>query len=168
MTLAAIGALFKRIPAWGWVALLCVAGLWFFGRYQKEQGREEVMAEWAKAIEEAKAAAQATEQAWAKAVWDLAYKAEAKRIERERETESTIADIRSGALSLRERFKCPAMPKAPGVPGKAKEEEPYGLRGADAEFLIRFADEADQYSEERNECVEIGEVTRNEAPKSGL
>lgn len=54
MTLAAIGALFKRIPAWVWVALLCVAGLWFFGRYQKEQGREEVRAEWQASIQKGK------------------------------------------------------------------------------------------------------------------
>jgi len=54
VTFAAIGALFKRAPGWVWVALLCLAGLWFFGRYQKERGREEVRAEWQASIEKGK------------------------------------------------------------------------------------------------------------------
>ena len=54
MSLAILLGWLRRVPAWVWVALLCVAGLWFFGRYQKEQGREEVRADWKASIEKGK------------------------------------------------------------------------------------------------------------------
>lgn len=55
ITLAAIGAALRRIPLWVWAVVLLLAGLFFFGRYQKEQGREEVRAEWAASVEKGKA-----------------------------------------------------------------------------------------------------------------
>jgi hypothetical protein len=53
--LAAMGAALRRIPGWVYVLLFALAGLWLFGRYQKEQGREEVRAEWAASVEKGKA-----------------------------------------------------------------------------------------------------------------
>jgi hypothetical protein len=44
--LAAIGAGLRRIPLWAWAVVLLLAGLFFFGRYMKEQGREEVQTAW--------------------------------------------------------------------------------------------------------------------------
>lgn len=54
IALAAIGATLKRVPAWVYIALFILAGLFFFGRYMKEQGREEVRDEWNASIERGK------------------------------------------------------------------------------------------------------------------
>lgn len=44
--LALLGAGLRRIPLWVWAVVLLLAGLFFFGRYMKEQGREEVQTAW--------------------------------------------------------------------------------------------------------------------------
>ncbi len=156
--LAAMGAALRRIPGWVYVLLFALAGLWLFGRYQKEQGRQEVRTEWAKSREKAEKVRRATEQAWNKAVWDIAYAAELKREEREQETERTIADLRSGTVRLRDRFTCPAA-KAPGTSAQPVPQES-GLREEDAEFLVRLADEADTIADERNQCIASYEALR--------
>ena len=54
IALAAIGAALRRIPLWVYIALFILAGLFFFGRYMKEQGRQEVRYEWNASIERGK------------------------------------------------------------------------------------------------------------------
>ena len=95
----------------------------------------------------------AVENAWGVALYRLAYSAEEQRIERERETESTIADLRNGAIRLRDRFRCPSLPRDPAPAGQPEPAETGGLRIEDAEFLVRLADEADQIADERNQCI---------------
>lgn len=95
----------------------------------------------------------AVENAWGVALYNLAYSAEEQRIERERETEATIADLRSGALRLRNRFTCPGVPRDPATTGQPESASAYGLRAEDAEFLVRFADKRDQIADERNQCI---------------
>lgn len=53
-SLAAIGAALRRIPIWVYIALFILSGLFFFGRYMKEQGRKEVHDEWSASIERGK------------------------------------------------------------------------------------------------------------------
>ena len=95
----------------------------------------------------------AVENAWGVALYKLAYSAEEQRIERERETESTIADLRNGAIRLRDRFTCPKLPRDSAPAGQPEPADTYGLRQEDAEFLVRFADERDQIADERNQCI---------------
>jgi hypothetical protein len=151
LSLAAIGAALRRIPGWAYVLFILVAAGLYYGHTRYNAGQADVQAKWDESVAEAEKVRLATEQAWNKAVWDLAYAAELKRAEREQETERTIADLRSGTVRLRDRFTCPAA-KASGAAAKPVPEES-GLRIEDAEFLVRFADEADAIADERNQCI---------------
>jgi hypothetical protein len=136
------------------VAALLAGGLfgsgWWIGRDgAQDKAREAALV--AKA--EAEEVRRAVENAWGVALYKLAYSAEEQRIERERETESTIADLRSGAIRLRYRFTCPKLPRDPAPAGQPEPADTYGLRTEDAEFLVRFADERDQIADERNQCI---------------
>lgn len=151
ISLAAIGAALRRIPGWVYVLLLLLAAGLYYGHARYNAGQANIQAKWDKSKEGAEKVRRATEEAWNKAVWDLAYAAELKRAEREQETDRTIAGLRSGTVRLRERFTCPAA-KAPGASAEPVTEES-GLRVTDAEFLVRFADEADTIADERNQCI---------------
>lgn len=150
MTFAAIGALFKRTPGWVWVALFLLGAGWYYGHTRYNAGQADIQAKWDESRAKADKAERAKEQAWNKAVWDLAYAAEIKRAEREQETDRTIADLRNGTLRLRDRFTCPKASRdsAPSAPA-----EESGLLVSDAEFLIQFAAEADTIADERNQCI---------------
>lgn len=62
--------------------------------------------------------------------------------------EQTIADLRAdldaGRVRLRARFTCPAGSGLPSAAaGAGQRDDPAGLRAADAQFLVRLADECD-------------------------
>jgi hypothetical protein len=66
-------------------------------------------------------------------------------------SDRTIADLRAGTLRLRERFTCnagsgsvPSTGQAGASAGNADAAGAGGLRQADADFLVRLADRADQ------------------------
>jgi hypothetical protein len=150
MTFAAIGALFKRTPGWVWVALFLLGAGWYYGHTRYNAGQADVQAKWDESRAKADKAERAKEQAWNKAVWDLAYAAEIKRAEREQETSRTIADLRNGTLRLRDRFTCPKASRDPAPSAPAEES---GLLVSDAEFLVQFSAEADTIADERNQCI---------------
>lgn len=150
MTFAAIGALFKRTPGWVWVAAILFLAGWYYGHTRYNAGQANVQAMWDKSRAKADKTERAKEQAWNKAVWDLAYAAEIKRAEREQETDRTIADLRNGTLRLRDRFTCP---KASRDSATSATPEESGLLVSDAEFLVQFAAEADTIADERNQCI---------------
>ena len=150
MTFAAIGALFKRTPGWVWVAAVLLGAGWYYGHTRYNAGQADIQAKWDEARAKADKAERAKEQAWNKAVWDLAYAAEIKRAEREQETSRTIADLRNGTLRLRDRFTCP---KVSGDSAASATPEESGLLVSDAEFLVQFAAEADTIADERNQCI---------------
>jgi len=61
------------------------------------------------------------------------------------EIEDLRARLAAGTVRVRERFRCPAA-SVPGTAAAASGSDAadeHGLRGADADFLIRFAGEAD-------------------------
>lgn len=65
--------------------------------------------------------------------------------------------LNSGALRLRKRFTCStpshnAVPKATKTASSSHATEGGGLRKADAEFLIRLADRADQVTHQLQAC----------------
>lgn len=85
---------------------------------------------------------------------------DAKRV-----SDRDIAAVRAGELRLRERFTCPAPGPAAGPSGGADkagtttglgdDPAPGGLRQPDAEFLIRYSDEADTVVRQLSACQAI-------------
>lgn len=124
------------------------------------------LADDARAIQRQQAIAQAVTDTWRDAVYGIAFDAETRRLQREADTERTIAGIRSGTVRLRDRFTCPAaVPDAAAGPGGADDAAQRGLRPADAEFLVRFADQCDAVVDERNAGgAYVEAVTRKREP----
>lgn len=61
-----------------------------------------------------------------------------------KERDATIAGLRNESIRLRKRFTCPALPASTGASAGSDGGEESGLLGEDAEFLVRFASEADE------------------------
>jgi prophage endopeptidase len=85
----------------------------------------------------------------------------------QRETNRTIAALRSGALQLRERFQCKtqstdAGSEAAASAGGRDGETQGGLQNSDAEFFVSFAGEADEAVNQLNACQDILEAERVE------
>jgi hypothetical protein len=106
------------------VAALLAGGLFCSGWWIGRDGAQDKARE-AALLAEAKAekVRQATEDGWRRAHWDLAYEAEEKRIAREQATEDTLAGLRDGTIRVRDRFKCPSVPKAPAVATEPDDQE---------------------------------------------
>lgn len=144
------------------VALALLAGAFFAGVHVEHTARvaevNGLKADQAKALADANAARANAEQAArdteAKRVADMAaldanYQKElsdAKAV-----SDATIADLSSGNVRLRQRFTCstgsgsvPSTAKAGTSTSSADAASSGGLRPADAEFLVRLADRADQ------------------------
>lgn len=78
----------------------------------------------------------------------------------------TIADLRAGTVSVRKRFTCPAgadqrVLDAPISTGSSDAAQGGGLQQADAEFLIRFASEADQAVTQLAACQAVVRADRD-------
>lgn len=70
-------------------------------------------------------------------------------------TESTIAGIHDGTLRVREQLTCtpaPAPASTKPAASVATGSGNGGLRGTDAEFLVRFADQCDTIARDFNYC----------------
>lgn len=70
-------------------------------------------------------------------------------------TDSTLAGLHDGTLRVREQLTCPPAPpatKANTSPSVAVDSGGGGLRGKDAEFLVRFADQSDTIARDFNYC----------------
>ncbi len=97
----------------------------------------------------------------AEAIAALDQKYQKERDEAKSTTDRLLADVRSGALKLRDKFSCPI--RVPGVgsaPGTSAGEEGAILSAEDQEFLVRIGEEADDAIRERNEAVRIAEEDR--------
>jgi hypothetical protein len=63
--------------------------------------------------------------------------------------------VARGDYVLRDRFRCPVIhPAAPADSGRANDASAsaWGLQGADVQFLVRFADDADAVSDQLRLC----------------
>ena len=72
--------------------------------------------------------------------------------------DNTIDDLRTGNLQLRQRFTCPAANNMPGASdgtGLDHEARRGGLQQTDAEFLVRFAGEADEVTIQLQACQAV-------------
>lgn len=83
-------------------------------------------------------------------------------IDRETISNRTIADLRGNAVRLRDKFTCAcdagsAAAAAPAGPstGIRDSAASLNLRAADAEFLVRLADEADAVADQLKQCQAV-------------
>lgn len=122
-----------------------------------DKAQADAMQQVAEAQEKARHAEQAS--AIAMANIDAAYLK--GRTDAQAESDRTIADLRAGSVSLRQRFTCPpaapagGMPKATTGTGQRDAASEGGLRSADAEFLVQLADRADQVTRQLEACQAV-------------
>ncbi len=55
MTFAAILALFRRVPAWVWIAFLLLAAGWYYGHVRYNAGQADVQTKWDESVARGKA-----------------------------------------------------------------------------------------------------------------
>lgn len=74
-----------------------------------------------------------------------------------------LAAVRDGTVRVRDRFTCPADPGRPSgaaadtgtTPSVGDDAPPSGLQAADAEFLLREAERADEVTRQLQACQAI-------------
>lgn len=148
--MAAIATL-RRVPFWAWAAIfLLVAGFWY-GQSEKAEGVAEERARWEAKAKKAYAEYRAREESWRKAVYDLAYQAEAKAREVKAENDAAIAGLRDGTLRVRDRFRCPVSGNPPSA-GRP-DPGPAGFQPEDAATALGITAEADQLAIKYNQCI---------------
>lgn len=146
----------KAVPFWVWIALGLLIAAFLYGESRYRAGQAERQALWDAASTAAAQEARATEDGWRKGITDYATKATQERLAREQETARIIDDLRTGAVSVRPRFRCPvsATPRpAPGDDGSTPgPDEPAGFQESDAVVVLRIGDDADAVSERLAQC----------------
>lgn len=143
-------ALLQLVPKPVWYVLIAVAALAYARHTGVVAGKAEVQALWD--VE------RATQKAEAEALRQRGLELRKKRVAQGRmilanlakdkadalaARESTIADLRSGALRLRDHWTCPRVPAVEAGTGAGGRDEATDLRQAGAADLVRLADEAD-------------------------
>lgn len=91
---------------------------------------------------------------------ERAAKAQEDKQHVETERDRTIAGLRAGQLRLKARLAAATAPHPAGSDAGIESQTSPGLLPADAEFLLRFAADADKAAIERNEAVEGWEMCR--------
>ena len=100
------------------------------------------------------------EQQAAKQVAEIEGKLHEQQVKANNDQERLLADVRSGAVGLRQRLTCPPSKPSP-MPGAASSAsssdaaEKRGLQPADADFLIRLAGRADEVTRQLVSCQSI-------------
>ena len=153
-----------RIPREVWVVLLVALLVGLYGHWRYKAGQADIQLGFDMhlvadqlAYDQAVIDAAAKEAKQAEAITAIV---EEKRIANDKliqDRDRTIADLRSGVIKLRQRFKCKAssLPGSPASPAGSDEAGEGGLRDEDAEFLVRFASDADAVAIQANACSAI-------------
>lgn len=157
MTWLAIRAFLAGIPSWVWGLLAAVAllgGVWLHGYHRADSGwearwtaQEAVYAAERKAAEDA---ARKTEERHRAEYKAIAGRFLALQEKADEDHAATVADLRRGALRVRQRFTCPRVPDAAGSPEGTDGAGPRGLSPADAELLLRVGRDADEIARKLN------------------
>lgn len=147
---------FKAIPWWAYLVAGLLLAAFLYGESRYRAGQAERQALWDAAATAAAQEARATEDGWRKGITDYATKATQERLAREQETARIIDGLRTGAVSVRPRFRCPvsSTPRtAPGDDGSTPgPDEPAGFQESDAVVVLRIGDDADSVSERLSQC----------------
>jgi hypothetical protein len=153
---AAAGAFLRRIPAWVWVAVFCLAGIWLYGRYQYQQGEEQVKAEWAASVERGKKQVERLKAEAGK----ITVKVETKYVERIKEVK-----IRGETIVKQVPVYVPAgLPQLPGsvrvfVDAASQGALPDPTKTADA-APVPIEDLATSVAENYTQCLATSEQLR--------
>lgn len=132
------------------IAVLVVGYLWAFGR-----GEHAADARHEKAAAKAAVIAKAREDAVIGVAYDVAFTAETSRIQREAETNRTIACLRDGSCRLRDRFTCPRLPGPAEATAGGDDAATFGLQVEDGIFLVREASRADAIADQLGQCQAV-------------
>ncbi len=99
------------------------------------------------------------EAAHARTISDMAAKALQEQADAEQQIEALRADLRSGALRLRQRFTCQASrpAKLGAVAAAAADQQAAGLTPEDEEALVRIAIDGDDAIRERNLAIAVAQ-----------
>jgi prophage endopeptidase len=149
---------------WPVYALVVLLGsVWYYGHVRYESGQLSVQVRWdaeraqLHAIaERARAEAKAAKQARVKRGRAIIKKLRGDDAHGHAIRDSAVAGLRDGTFRLRERFSCPPNPApARGAAARGNEGTARGLSAADAEFLVRFASDADDVARQLAACQAI-------------
>jgi hypothetical protein len=156
----------RRIPWQAW-ALVALCGLVLaYGHWRYNAGQADVQARWdqqeavyARQRAEATIAARKVEERHRAEYRAIAERFLADQRKADENHAATVADLRRGALRVRQHLTCPSgRPEAPAIAGVADGTGPGGLLPADAEFLLREAARADEIARQLNALIEAVEA----------
>jgi hypothetical protein len=147
----------------GGAVVLLVAGLWLRahwigvgeGRVQARWDAQEAV--YARQRAEAITAARVLEERHRAELKAVADRFQAEQRKADEDHAAAVAAVRSGAVRVRERFRCPApagMPATAADPGGADAAGPRGLQPADLEYLLGIGAEADAIARRLNALQE--------------
>lgn len=160
----AIGAFLRSIPwpVWGAIALL-LAVAWF-GHVRYEAGQLEVQVRWdheraqhAELAERQRLVAKAARQARIDRGRQILKQLKRGNSDGKAQVDGLVAGVRDGTVRVLPRFTCPAIPAAAARAGAGGSDasSPRGLSAADAEFLVRFAGDADDVARQLAACQAV-------------
>lgn len=148
----AVWAFLKGIPLWVWLGLALLAGGLYYGHVRFEAGQADVQAKFDQHLEADKVATakfnaetKAKEAAQAEKLAQVGFQYERDKAHALDQKDRVIADLRSGAVSLRPQWRCPASPM-PDTPGSTQAvDDAADLREADAGSLVSIAAACDAH-----------------------
>jgi len=151
----------KAVPLWVWLILAIGVAFFVYGEVRDnrgyERGSSERQALWDAAATAAAQEARKTEDGWRKGISEYAYNAELARIKREQSLQADLDGLRTGAISVRPRFRCPVPTTAGATPGYAGPApgpgQPSGLQESDIGVVLRIGADADDVSARLAQCL---------------
>jgi len=159
----AIKTFLAGIPRQVWIALAVLALVFGAYRWAYSRGAESVQSAWnaERAQNKLAADAQAAEAAAKEAKDAAAFAALADNLREENErakqdADRTIADLRRGAVRLRDRFTCKStVPAAAGSPARSDEADEGGFTVEDASVALGIARDGDAAIRQLTACQAI-------------
>ena len=134
---------------------------WIINGWRMETEISAIRVDAAEAKEQFERNARQVEQEYAKRIADID-KTYTEKLKNERNRNNTvIADLRRGAVQLRERFSCPDVSETGGTAGMGDGAAGRGLRSEDAEFLVSEAGRADRIVTQLQACQDIIRADRS-------
>ena len=154
----------KTLPGLGFIFPALGAAFlsgWLCNGYRMKAEIATIRTEAAEAKERFERDARQVEQGHAQRIAEID-KTYTEKLNHERNrNRAVVADLRRGAVQLRERFTCPDMPATGGTAGMGDGTAGRGLRSEDAEFLVSEAGRADRIVTQLQACQDIIRADRS-------
>lgn len=170
--MTAIWLFLKGIPMWVWIALGLVAAGLLYGSSRFDAGLEKGRIELAAHLEDDKAATAKfnaetakKDTAQAEAIAQIGFRYEREKADALKAQDSVIADLRSGAVRVRDRFRtCPGVSNAPAGSGLDHGEADSGFNATDAEAAFGITGDGDAGIIQLTACQAILTKEREKTP----